>query len=211
MKKPRLSDYFLSYGWLLPIFAIVSVVVWYWPITAVNQLKAYEKISIFAECFEFKDEELQSYLYQNLQNDGVFAVDISSYSPTDSMINNYYQAFGTESDILLLSKSTLDTTFEGGYEEILADWISFDETTKEKAGIKEEATYYLVNNKPYALMVYNATDSGSLQGWRDFGTFSTSAFEEDIYLLLRSTSPNFGEVTENGWKTLRLLLERYGY
>ncbi len=213
MKRLRLGDYFVTYGWLLPVFAVVGVIGFYWPISAINEIKPYERISIFAECYEYKDETLPSDLATFFEGKGVADISINPYPPDSDNINSYYTAFGESSDILLLTKSSCDSNLHD-VPEIMADWIGYSDSLKEELGIPEGAIYYDVGGGDYGLMVYNATDPEYRLNFSEFGSFAKDGIGEDVYLLLRSTSPNFGEyglenVTTNALETVTFLLERY--
>ena len=212
-RKLRLHDYFTTYGWLLPIFFLVSLVAWYWPITSVNAFKPEETINIFAECYKFKDEELVDDLYEAFGSYGVENVSLNPYSPDDENINSYYTAFGVEADILLLTSSTVDNNLHD-VEEILKDWIPFDDELIGELGIPEGAEYFEAGEQAYALKVFDAFDEAYPIDFSPFGSFEKEGLGEDVYMLLRSASPNFGSYsdegkTENGLRTVRFLLERY--
>ena len=215
MKKLRLGDFFVSYGWLFPIFLVVSLIAWYWPLTAVNTIKDEEKIAVYAECYEYYDDDLTTDLYNALYEYGVEEVEISPYSPSSDMIESYYTAFAESSDILFLRKSTCDEKMPDD-ADLLDDWIEFDDELIAQLALPEDSIYLELGGGNYGVMVYNATNNEYCLDFSAFGRFEPSSGigGEDIYMLLRATSPNFGDhsqegATENGIKAVQFLLERY--
>ncbi|MCI1244566.1 MAG: hypothetical protein LKG11_01215 [Bacilli bacterium] len=213
--KEKIGDFFTSYGWVELLLAIVSVVAWYWPITAIDQIRSDERINFFIECYGFKDEKFQSQLQDDLADNGVEEVNVYSYSPSDSLINSYYEAFGTKSDFLFLLSSDLDTMFEKPSAALLREFLVWgDALKKEVMPNFSAASFYEVEGVPYALKVYDPDNASYSQRIEDFAVFHTDEKSEAVYLLLNATTPNYGSyvdgsATSNAVAALSMLIERY--
>lgn len=216
MKKLRLGEFFINYGWVLLIILVISIVGWYWPISVFNQPKDYEKISIFIEGFDLSDDTLSSDLEEHLKDDGVLRVDISLYSPIDPLINSYYTAFGEEADILFLVSSAVDSMFTNYPAGAKEDWISYSPSLINDLSITGMMDYYVYEDEAYGLKIYDKDDSSYNRNIDELGIFKTDEFNEDVYIFLRKASPNFGSysnepITSNGIKSMNYILRRYGF
>lgn len=217
--KKDIEDYFVSWGWLIVLFVLASYVGWYLPITKIDEIKDYERINFFFECYGLKENTLEDDMTALLKADGVVETNVYSYAPNDSRIADYYDAFGSQSDFLVLTGDDLVAMFPRGESSgVAARFVPFSEDLKEAALPTSDYAFYQADGQDYALKVYDPNDL-SYDATHPFGRLmdfsSGGSPTPSYYLLLNALTPNFRPfdsdgLTDNGVQALRFFLEEYG-
>lgn len=139
--------------------------------------KDFERFSVFIDT-EYKDEGLfKDYLFTELKEDLV--IDTYEMKRTDSLFNTYFSSYGLNSDICILSKTTLDR-FETVY------FLDLKETTFDKAN-----NYQFKNYSIGVLCHQNGSDT--LNEYIDF-----SVLDDDYYITVSKNSVHLKELTNSG-------------
>lgn len=216
--KKDFGDYFVSWGWLIVLFIGLSYVAWYWPISALDAIKDYEKINFFFESYGLNDNALQANLLTDLNSNGVLEVNLYCYSPADVSLTSYYDKFGAESDFLVLSEADLDSMFlNAASTNVTKGFVPFSAGLKEVAIPTDDYAYYDVGGVAYGLEVFSPSDS-SYDKAHPFTDLLDFTFEgvaaQPFFLLLNAQTPNFkpydsDAVTANAVEALKYFLAEY--
>jgi hypothetical protein len=217
--KRDIRDYFVSWEWLVLIFAVVSYAAWFWPITSLDALKSNEKINFFFETYGLKEPTFQDSLYRELKAEGVEEVNFYQYAPDDPSLTEYYDAFGSQSDFLFLSENDLSAMFVSGSSSgVKKQFIPFSPALAETVGLTQGYAFYSFEGELYALKVFDAADNAYnvSHGFDRLLTFTKEGVTPvSSYLLLNSATPNFSPYdtdssTGNGVLALKYFLSVYG-
>jgi hypothetical protein len=214
------TDYFVSRGWLIIVFAALSYAVWYWPITAADAIQPFEKINFFFECYGLESNTLSDDITNLLEDEGVVEVNLYSYSPEDSNISTYYDKFGEESDFIVVTGSDVQTMFQNATSTSARSlFVPFSDELRSAMteGFADDYSYYDVLSVPYALKIYDPDDSSydeqhAFSQLLDFCPESGTC--DSYYLLLNEDTPNFSpygndDTTGNGVVALNYFLKEY--
>lgn len=126
LRKEDLQDFLVSWGWLVLLLIALSYVVWYWPITTLDQIKSTEKINFFAETYGYKENTLDEDLKTALKDDGVVEVNLYSYAPESGNLDKAYDAYGASSDFLVLPEDDMAVLFQDTAKtSVLAKFVPY--------------------------------------------------------------------------------------
>lgn len=202
LRKEDLQDFFVSWGWLALLLVALSYVVWYWPITTLDQIKNTEKISFFAETYGYKENTFDEDLKTALKGEGVVEVNLYSYSPESGNLDKAYDAYGASSDFLLLPADDMATLFQDvAKTSVLAKFVPYSSALKNEVllGISDDYAYYSVNQQAYGLKVYDPADPAynATHPFQDLWQCASGDATIDnqhgaYYLLLNAQTVNWG-------------------
>ena len=210
LRKDSFKSFFVNYGYLFLIIPILSYLLWYYPLNAINEVQSYEQINFFITGYTFNDEELEKDIHSLLKEDDCYEVNIHCYSPKENYLVSYYERFGEESDFIFLYQSDLDEMVKDALEGVTSSFLPWTKEMKEDAKCKENDVFYTVNETDYALEIYHP-NGGSFSRIENFVSFQDN---EPVYMLLNSRTPNWGDylsssITQNAKKCLPFFIERY--
>ena len=204
-KKSSRFLYFLEYRWIfLILFAIVSYVVFYYPIRKINAFRAEEKIVLFSAGGILKDEKFAEELRKEVPE--ILSVETYCYRPDERVLGSLYDAYGPKSDFLILSQQDMKDM-----EDVLEKyWINY----REIKGVETSSfSFYEKDGKAYGLKI----SEGASSVWNQTNSFGDwiSFQEGTYYLLCNKKSVNFEDLgkknlSDHGISSLKFNLERYG-
>jgi hypothetical protein len=224
LRKEDLQDFLVSWGWLVLLLIALSYVVWYWPITTLDQIKSTEKINFFAETYGYKENTLDEDLKTALKDDGVVEVNLYSYAPESGNLDKAYDAYGASSDFLVLPEDDMAVLFQDTAKtSVLAKFVPYSSALKSEVlqGISDDYSYYSVNEQAYGLKIYDPADASYnlAHPFSRLLEFSSGdpAFDAKhgaYYLLLNAQTVNWGVYGGTGESAhavdaLRYLVETY--
>jgi len=201
------------------LFAVVSYAAWFWPITSLDALKSDEKISFFFKAYGLKENTFQESLLNKLTKNGVKEVNLYQYAPDDASLTEYYDAFGSQSDFLILSDEDLSAMFVSGSSSgVTKQFVPFSSPLLEDVGPGQDFAFYSFEGESYGLKVFDASDAAynSAHAFEQLLTFTKEgAAPDSYYLLLNAKTPNFlpydsDSSTGNGVLALKYFLSVYG-
>ncbi len=223
--KGDASNFFLYFSLPLIIVFVLIFVAWYLIFQVLNHVFSFEKINIFLECEKVNidiGEDLYDYLHEISSEDyKVKELNIYAYSSSDSSIGEYYQAFGTNADILILSRQDLidtDEYIDDNFLEFSSDLKSYLPVLSNDFNFE----YFDYNGKSYALKIYDSKDEeySSQLGFNTWLEFETDEqgekIDEEYYLLINLYSDNIYPVIEtsyssNAFLTLNYIFNRFSF
>lgn len=201
---------YIEYNWIIMIVIfIASYVFFFYTLNYIDAYKDFEKLNLFIVAESLKDLDLEDDLKK--QDERILQYNLYLYHPDLAELYTLYQAFGEESDILVLSYQDLhdmsyavkETFFEisGEFEESLLD------------GVPTLDCFYYEENS-YGLKIFDHDDESynakyHFEDWLNFAT------NDDYYLVFSKKSVKFCECGENtndmALKSANTILRRYTY
>lgn len=220
INKKDASNFFLYFSLPLIIVFILIFIIWYYIFQFLNKIYDFERISLFLECESIKKDigmDMYSYLQENTdENEPVKEISIHAYSSSDSLISDYYQAFGLKADILILTGQDLVDTAE----YIGDNFLEWDDNLLKKINLPNDFSFsfYSYNEKNYGLKIYdsnNLTYSNQI-GFNDWLEFEKddSELAETYYMVFNLYSDNIyplveTSVTSNAFLAANFLFETF--
>ena len=113
----RGKSYFYYFGWTILAFFAVFFLLFFFIFQNVYKIKPYQKIDFFWAAYGLKDRYYQQEILKEYEGDGLLEINMYDYPLTDPKIYDYYQAYGENSDFVILSEG---------------DVISMQEVVKDK-------------------------------------------------------------------------------
>lgn len=214
IRKKDFKTFFINFGYLLLVFPILSLLLYYYPLNAVNAVRSDEQINIFLTAYSYNDDSLEKDLHTLLDEKGLYEVNVYYYRPDETYLTSYYEKFGKDSDFVFLYESDVKDMFKDELEGVTSSFLKWDQEIKNYAGCISDDTFYSLTDGDYALKVYDKENAGSFTHISELADFKTDKKNENVYLLLNSSRPNWGKyvsnsITENALIALKFLLERY--
>jgi len=212
--RKSVSDFFVSRGLLFVLIPLLSFAVWYYPLANVNAVRSEEQLNFFIVGYTYNDDGLDADLLDDdgLKKQGLYEVNISFYSPTETYLSSYYEAFGKSSEFLILPESDLDEMFKDELEGVLETFYPWDKEVKALAGCASSDTFYALpeSGLEYALKL----TSEAFPNIGGLADFQNAEGEGSAYLLLNRNTPNWGVLSDGSLTSLAtsalpMFLERY--
>ncbi|MCR4562035.1 MAG: hypothetical protein K5694_02375 [Bacilli bacterium] len=199
--KRDIRDFFVSWGWLIVLLIGISVFAWAYSISLINQIKDFERINFFIESYGLKEHSFEADLRKKLEPDGVLEVNLYDYQPNDRNIGDYYDAFGTISDFIVVNDKDLsDMSKDYKTTKIMNNYLPFTSTIKDEVIMDSSFAYYAVGEADYALKIYDKDDKtyNSAYHFDDLITFEKEGQTAySWYLMLNAKTVNFGKYNTN--------------
>lgn len=214
IRKKDFKTFFINFGYLLLVFPILSLLLYYYPLNAVNAVRSDEQINLFLTAYSYNDDSLEKDLHILLDEKGLYEVNVYYYRPDETYLTSYYEKFGKDSDFVFLYESDVKDMFKDELEGVTSSFLKWDQEIKNDVGCVANDTFHSLTDGDYALKVYDKENAGSFTHINELADFKTDKKNEDVYLLLNSSRPNWGKyvsnsITENALIALKFLLERY--
>lgn len=214
IRKNDFKTFFINFGYLILIFPVLSFIIYYYPFNAVNAVRSDEQINFFLTGYSFNDDSLESDLHSLLDEKGLHEVNIYYYRPDETYLTSYYERFGKDSDFVFLYESDVNDMFKDELEGVTSSFLKWDDNLKSDAGCLSSDFFYSLSMGDYALKIFDKNEDGSFANINKLSDFKTEEKNEDVYLLLNSSRPNWGKyvassINDNALTALKFLLERY--
>ena len=185
-------DYLL--GFFLLVFAVAAAV-WYGALYMVTVPGPDRLIQIFAEGYGIVDGNVSAQLADDMEDEGVAAVKTRVFSPYETRIYEYFQAFGQSAEFAILAASNFTGEAVGFNEQLEQYFIPIDGGFAAAIGGLGDFAAYAYGGVDWGLKVFDKADGAynsklGFSAWIDFA--GTNA-PEDYYLMFGRRSVNFGE------------------
>lgn len=207
--KKQISN-FLTYNWFNIILVfILSFSVFYLINYNLFKYKNYEKINFFIEASSYNEQYYVDVNDKILMDSSTEEVNFYVYYDN---LSTYYEKFGVESDILILSTKQIQTLYDNDLLE--ENYYALDETFMQYFTFGNDYNmYYDKNGTPYGYYLYLKDDS-EYNNKNYINKLFTFNEEYDYVILVNRNSVNFnilGEkhTTMNGFLALNTFLTLY--
>ncbi len=184
------------------LFALLSYGVFYYPLSKINEFKNYERLNFFSEAGAIIDNNLEADILKN--HNQILEVNYYAYSPNNMDINSLFEAFGLDSDILIMRESNLKDL-----DYVISDvFVGFD---KEKS---IELDTYSYSNYVYGYKLYDVNNQTYNEKFNFSQFISFVPNVDSYYLVLNKKSVNIGKynslsVTSYALEVYKEILLRY--
>jgi len=210
--KRKISNFFI-YNF---IFIIIAFVVFYASFYLINRniykYKNYEIINLFIEASDTKNSDYINDFDTRLKEECneetmVYEMNFYLFSADNSSLSSYYEKFGSESDILILNESEIETLKDN---DVLRDYyLPFNELNIEDLIGNFEYYTSKDNSESYGIYIYKSNESEYNLNFNFDKVFSINT-NYNYVLLFNKNSVNCGNsnsLTDNAIKSLEILLE----
>lgn len=180
MLSKRKIKAFLSFNWFfILLFYIGSFVGFYYLFDVLKTPQYDEKISVFIGINHLDSKNMENYLYSNVKDKSIKAVDVDYSNPDDSYYSIVFNTRGlVNTDILILPASSIENNNYSTY------FIELKETVIAKY-VNESIIYASYNNTNFGI---NATS---------FINKYNSDNTNEYYLFFNKKSNKIGELSTN--------------
>lgn len=182
LTKKRLGLYLEYHIIPLILLALISYGVFYYPLSKINEFKNYEKLNFFCEAGMIIDNDLTLDIME--KHSEILEVNYYAYSPNNININSLFEAFGFDSDILIMRETNLKD-LDYVIDEL---FVGFDLTEQ---SIKFDA--YTYNNKVYGFKVYDCNNQTYNEQFKFDQFISFVPNVDSYYMVLNKKSVNIGK------------------
>ncbi len=105
--KSRGKSYFYYFGWTIIAFFGLFFLLFFLIFQNVYKIKPYQKIDFFWAAYGLKDRFYQQEILKEYEDDGLLEINMYDYPFNDPKLYDYYQAYGENSDFVILSEGDL--------------------------------------------------------------------------------------------------------
>lgn len=223
--KERLNNH-LEYDWFkYVLILIVSIALFIFVFQQINVNRSFEKIEIFASCYEYKSNTFGADTINALNGEGdttVREIDINSQNPRGNQYITLLQTQGNISSDMLIVGKYYAKQYIGGYLE----WTDAIVELAVPAYYRSEAKYLVdENGKRYGLRVdilkniddvFTFTPPGEIPDPIPEG--EEPQYDDEFYLIINPDSYNIGKYQYKGkakdknvqaFKVVKRLIEVY--
>ena len=171
-KNHLANSFFIYFG----VLVVVPVLCTYAVLQRIKP-KDYERFSVFSD-IEFANSGLfKDYLFTELKEDLV--IDTYDMNRNENLFNSYFSSYGLNSDICILSKTTLDK-----FESV--DFVNLNDT------IYEQEDSYRFKDICIGVLCHQK-ESTKLKEY-----FNFSIADDDYYITINKNSVHLKEITSSG-------------
>ncbi len=208
LSKRKLSRYF-EYNWIfLIVVFLLFYCLFYYSLNKINEYKDEEKINIFVEGERLIDEKFAQDLKE--QDPRILEYNFYLYSPEDPKLFDFYEAFGTNADILILREQDLIDV-----SSLIKDnFLEIDSQMKEQIVSDEMMVeYYNYQTESYGIKIYDHenplfNNRYHFDQWIEFNPI------DNFYMVFNKNSLKFGktnDLNDMALQTAKFILERYAH
>lgn len=208
LSKRKLSRYF-EYNWIfLIVVFLLFYCLFYYSLNKINEYKDEEKINIFVEGERLIDEKFAQDLKE--QDPRILEYNFYLYSPEDPKLFDFYEAFGTNADILILREQDLIDV-----SSLIKDnFLEIDSQMKEQIVSDEMIVeYYNYQTESYGIKIYDHenplfNNQYHFDQWIEFNPI------DNFYMVFNKNSLKFGktdDLNDMALQTANFILERYAH
>ncbi len=208
LSKRKLSRYF-EYNWIfLIVVFLLFYCLFYYSLNKINEYKDEEKINIFVEGERLIDEKFAQDLKE--QDPRILEYNFYLYSPEDPKLFDFYEAFGTNADILILREQDLIDV-----SSLIKDnFLEIDSQMKEQIVSDEMIVeYYNYQTESYGIKIYDHenplfNNQYHFDQWIEFNPI------DNFYMVFNKNSLKFGktdDLNDMALQTAKFILERYAH
>lgn len=204
----------LVYTWYFyPIAIGVASLIWIASFKAIHQPNFHEKVTMFIGA-EVKDVSFTSKIQTKFKDQNLRELEVPYCASSSSVYGSKLNLFLSNSDLLILEQSTLDTFAkdkEGGSAEFFKEYfVPFNEYVKTNY-LKSTSMYFSLNDPKQAKDI----DYGVLINAKNSSSYLSSYVnflpDQNYYMLMSITSKNLGPILDENNKDFTNALDVMKY